>query len=167
MSPWDNTPASASESVLPGTHAMQTSLDVTEIGIHAEHTIHAKHMTPCNLSFADICPICVALHGLSVFGLRLSVTSVSSLLSFAELHQRWKSCKSWPGLQSRLMEAGGAEGSQALRYRHTLPSVMLGSQAGRVAQTDEAPSMLHSRSGSACKGLPFVSVPLLRQKGCG
>ncbi|KAL0050812.1 hypothetical protein WJX82_007614 [Trebouxia sp. C0006] len=47
--------------------------------------------------------------------------------------------------EDRLMEAGGAEGSQALRYRHTLPSVMLGSQAGRVAQTDEAPSMLHSR----------------------
>ncbi len=83
----------------------------------------------------------------------------------ALLNQLCKLCKSWPGLQFRQTEAGEAEGSQALRYRHTLPSVMLGSQAGRVAQTDEAPSMLHSRSGSARKGLSFMSVPLLRHKG--
>ncbi|DBA79811.1 hypothetical protein WJX77_011348 [Trebouxia sp. C0004] len=47
--------------------------------------------------------------------------------------------------EDKQTEAGGADESQALRYRHTLPSVMLGSQAGRVAQTDEASSTLHSR----------------------
>ncbi|KAL0021447.1 hypothetical protein WJX79_000584 [Trebouxia sp. C0005] len=47
--------------------------------------------------------------------------------------------------EDRQTKAGEAEGSQALRYRHTLPSVLLGSQAGRGTQTDEAPRIMHSR----------------------